>query len=164
MSTVPLEGIRDILVGHGIDIVELGDFSRLLKEPARAFLNRHFTENELADAGSGATQAEKLAGRFALKEAVMKALGVGWGDGIAFTDIEVITLQSGAPTVALHRKIGALQLERKISGWLVSISHTRSIAMASAIAICSLTNLPVESTKEISSSHDGKNERMDCRD
>lgn len=127
-----------MLVGHGVDIVELADFSRLLKEPARSFLNRHFTENELADAGIGATQAQKLAGRFALKESVMKALGVGWGDGIAFTDVEIVTLQSGAPSVVLRRRIEALQLEKNISGWLVSISHSRSIAIASAIAVRSL--------------------------
>ncbi|WP_198118806.1 holo-ACP synthase [Massilia rhizosphaerae] len=153
MSNGGPNGLQGILVGHGVDIVELDDFSRLLKEPARAFLNRHFTQTELADAGGGATQIEKLAGRLAVKEAVMKALGVGWGDGIAFTDVEVVTLQSGAPTVTLHRKIGALELERKISGWFISISHTRGIAMASAIAVCSLINVPVESTREISFSH-----------
>jgi holo-[acyl-carrier protein] synthase len=137
------------LVGHGVDIVELTDFSRLLKEPARAFLNRHFTENELADAGTGATQAEKLAGRFALKEAVMKALGVGWGDGIAFTDVEVVTLESGAPSVVLYRRIEALQLQKNISGWLVSISHTRSIALASAIAVRSLESAPLEVARKV---------------
>jgi holo-[acyl-carrier protein] synthase len=142
-------GVHGVLVGHGVDIVELTDFSRLLKEPARAFLNRHFTENELTDAGTGATQAEKLAGRFALKEAVMKALGVGWGDGIAFTDVEVVTLKSGAPSVVLYRRIEALQLEKNISGWLVSISHTRSIAIASAIAVRSLANAPLEVARKI---------------
>ena len=148
MNIQPSE-VHGILVGHGVDIVELNDFSRLLKEPARAFLNRHFTENELADAGSGTTQAEKLAGRFALKEAIMKALGVGWGDGIAFTDIEVVTLESGAPTVVLYRRIEALQLEKRISGWLVSISHTRSMAIASAIAVCSLANAPLANASKV---------------
>jgi holo-[acyl-carrier protein] synthase len=143
------QGDHGTLVGHGVDIVELTDFSRLLKEPARAFLNRHFTENELADAGTGATQAEKLAGRFALKEAVMKALGVGWGDGIAFTDVEVVTLESGAPSVVLYRRIEALQLQKNISGWLVSISHTRSIALASAIAVRSLESAPLEVARKV---------------
>jgi holo-[acyl-carrier protein] synthase len=126
---------RGVVVGHGIDIVEINDFSRLLKEPARSFLNRHFTDAELADAGNGANQTEKLAGRFAVKEAVMKALGVGWGDGIAFTDVEVVTLQSGAPTVVLRRQLAALQSERAISGWFVSVSHTNSLAVASVIAV-----------------------------
>lgn len=136
MNRETSELARGILVGHGIDIVEIDDFARLMKEPARSFLNRHFTDAELADAGIGRTQTEKLAGRFALKEAVMKALGVGWGNGIAFTDVEVITMQSGAPTVALRRQIKVLQQERQISGWLVSVSHTRSFAIASAIAVC----------------------------
>jgi holo-[acyl-carrier protein] synthase len=135
VNNQPLGPARGVLVGHGIDIVEIDDFHRLMREPARSFLNRHFTDAELADSGNGITQTEKLAGRFALKEAVMKALGVGWGDGIAFTDVEVVTMPSGAPTVTLRRKIKQLQHERLISGWLVSVSHTRRLAIASAIAI-----------------------------
>lgn len=126
---------RGFVVGHGIDIVDIDDFSRLLKDPARQFLDRHFTNTELADAGDGENKQEKLAGRFAVKEAVMKALGVGWGDGIAFTDVEVITLESGAPTVLLHRQLAELQEKHAISGWHVSISHTSTVVVASVIAV-----------------------------
>jgi holo-[acyl-carrier protein] synthase len=70
-----------------------------------------------------------------VKEAVMKALGVGWGNGIAFTDVEVITIESGAPTVKLKRKLATLEQERGIAGWFVSVSHTSAIAVASVIAI-----------------------------
>lgn len=135
MSTVETTIPRGVLVGHGIDMVEVSEFSSLMINPIRRFLNRYFTNTELLEAGSAQNQTERLAGRFALKEAVMKALGVGWGDGIAFTDIEIIPLKSGAPTVLLKRKLATLQHERKISGWLVSISHTRSLAIASAIAV-----------------------------
>jgi holo-[acyl-carrier protein] synthase len=126
---------RGIVVGHGVDVVDLDDFSRLLKAPARDHLDRHFTKVELADAGDGIRQLERLAGRFAVKEAVMKALGVGWGDGIAFTDVEVVTLPSGAPSVSLRRQLLTLAQSCAISGWLISISHTNTIVVASVIAV-----------------------------
>ncbi len=65
----------------------------------------------------------------------MKALGMGWGNGVAFTDVEVITLDTGAPTVLLRRKLAAQERERAIVGWLVSVSHTSTVAVASVIAI-----------------------------
>ena len=65
----------------------------------------------------------------------MKALGMGWGNGVAFTDVEVITLESGAPTVLLRRKLADLERERAIIGWFISLSHIRTVAVASVIAI-----------------------------
>jgi holo-[acyl-carrier protein] synthase len=126
---------RGMVAGHGLDIVDISDFSRLLHEPASKFLDRHFTETERRDAGEGANQSQKLAGRFAVKEAVMKALGVGWGDGISFTDVEVAILESGAPTVTLHRRLVTLAQDRNITDWFVSISHSRTVAVASVIAV-----------------------------
>jgi holo-[acyl-carrier protein] synthase len=130
-----VKATRGRIIGHGLDVVDIADFSRLMDEPTRAFLDRYFTESELAAAGNGANQIEKLAGRFAIKEAVLKALGVGWGDGVAFRDVEVVTLGSAAPTIRLHRQLAALEREREIVGWFVSASHTSVVAMASAIAM-----------------------------
>ena len=126
---------RGMVVGHGLDVVDVVDFSRLLCEPARSFLDRHFTVDELAAAGNGVVQVQRLAGRFAVKEAVLKALGVGWGNGVAFTDVEVITLETGAPTIMLKRKLAAIEQERGIIGWLVSVSHSGAVAVASVIAV-----------------------------
>lgn len=126
---------RGIVVGHGLDIVDIDDFSRLTMQPANAFLDRYFTGRELFEAGEGVTRTEKLAGRFAIKEAVMKALGVGWGDGVAFRDVEVVTLETGAPTVLLHRKLARHQDALAITGWLVTSSHSGRIAVASVIAL-----------------------------
>lgn len=125
---------RGSIVGHGLDVVDIADFSRLLRYPAKDYLDRYFTNAEMEAAGEGVTQIQRLAGRFAVKEAVMKALGTGWGNGISFTDVEVVTLESGAPTVALKRKISELALERKVVGWLISVSHTSTVAVASVIA------------------------------
>ena len=129
------------VVGHGIDIVEVDFFRRLCKEPgADELLARYFTPEELALADSGPDRAQHLAGRFAAKEAVLKALGVGWTQGIAWTDIEIEALPSGAPTVTLRGRAAELASERGISAWLVSISHIRTVAAASAIALSDTRN------------------------
>jgi len=132
-TTFPIP--RDMAVGHGVDLVDIQDFSRLLNEPALNYLDQYFTEKELAAAGDGITRTQRLAGRFAVKEAVMKALGTGWGNGVMYTDVEVINLASGQPTVMLHRTLALKMQQCAITGWLVSVSHTSSLAIASVIAI-----------------------------
>lgn len=123
------------IVGHGVDAVDLADCSRLMILAAGNHLDRYFTAAELADIGQGARQVERLAGRLAIKEAVLKALGVGWGDGVAFTDVETVSKDSGAPVVVLHRRLSVLEKERSIGRWLVSMSHTSSVAVASVIGV-----------------------------
>lgn len=123
------------LLGHGIDLVELSDFARLLEEPAAQFIGRHFTRSELISAGDGVDRMQRLAGRFAVKEAVMKALGVGWGAGIAFTDVEVVTNVRGAPSVILHRQLAELAQGQGVSSWMISISHGGNSAIASVLAL-----------------------------
>jgi holo-[acyl-carrier protein] synthase len=125
------------VVAHGLDIVDMADFSRLMNEQASDFLDRYFTPAELAIAGEGGTRIERLASRFAIKEAVLKALGTGWGDGVAFTDVEVMSQRTGAPSVVLHRRLVAIASEQGIVRWLVSSSHTAAVAMASVIALAS---------------------------
>ncbi|WP_438307797.1 holo-ACP synthase [Burkholderia pseudomallei] len=123
------------VVAHGVDVVDIAEFFFLINKQASDFLDRYFTAAELAIAGEGGDRSERLASRFAIKEAVLKALGTGWGDGIAFTDVEVASQRSGAPTVVLHRRLVAIACERGIAHWLVSASHTSTIAIASVIAL-----------------------------
>ncbi len=123
------------VVAHGVDLVNVADFAHLVNEQASDYLDRYFTAAELAAANEGGNRIEKLAARFAIKEAVLKALGKGWGDGTAFTDVEVVSQQTGAPSVVLHRHLVAVAEERKIGVWLVSASHTDSMAIASVIAL-----------------------------
>ncbi|MFN9489454.1 MAG: holo-ACP synthase [Betaproteobacteria bacterium] len=123
------------VVGHGVDAVDIADCSRLMRLAAGSHLDRYFTAGELADIGLGVRQIERVAGRLAIKESVLKALGVGWGDGVAFTDVEVTSEDSGAPAVILHRRLSALEKERSIARWLVSMSHTSTVAFASVIGV-----------------------------
>ncbi|CAN7512572.1 holo-ACP synthase [Variovorax paradoxus] len=125
------------VVAHGFDVVDMADFTRLMNEQAGDFLDRYFTRGELTTADEGGNRIERLASRFAIKEAVLKALGTGWGDGIAFTDVEVVSKRTGAPTVVLHRRLVAIADEQGIVRWLVSASHTTMVAMASVIALAS---------------------------
>jgi holo-[acyl-carrier protein] synthase len=122
------------LVGHGIDIVSLSDFRRLMEFSETAFISRTFTQSEIVQIPDGSSRVQHIAGRFAAKEATLKALGVGFGNGVSFKDIEItrengkppiVTLGGGASTVAL--KIG-------ITNWQLSISHSENTVIASAIA------------------------------
>ena len=124
---------HDRIVGVGIDLVEIAEIERLLSDPGGHFLRRCFTEAERATAGGETRDARRLAGRFAVKEAVVKAIGTGWGDGIAWTDIEVLAAPSGAPFVTLHE--GAAAAASHVRRWLVSISYAGAHATAVAVAV-----------------------------
>lgn len=136
LTGAPWHGSTMSVVGHGLDIVEVAHFAKLCTDPAGGdMLARYFTLAELDLVGSGPNRAQRLAGRFAAKEAVLKAMGTGWTQGIAWTDVEIQALATGAPTVALYARAAELAAERGIVSWLVSISHLTTFAVASAIAI-----------------------------
>lgn len=129
------------IIGHGIDIVETArirnaiDQSRTEGEWDGSFETACFTLAERDAAGSGARRIETLAGRFAAKEAVLKALGTGWSGGISWVEIEVRRLPSGKPAVILSGRCLEIAVELGVARWELSISHSASYATASAIAI-----------------------------
>ncbi|MHC4772952.1 MAG: holo-ACP synthase [Planctomycetota bacterium] len=120
------------IIAHGIDLV---DFERI-------------EDAEMADADAQVRRIEKLAGRFAAKEAVMKLIGSGWRDGIAWTDIEVVNNSLGQPVVniSVNNSLGQpvvnisgrvkeLADEKGIEQITLSITHTANFAIASAVAL-----------------------------
>ncbi|MDP1853828.1 MAG: holo-ACP synthase [Candidatus Omnitrophota bacterium] len=111
------------IIGTGIDIVEVKRLKQSIKKWGDLFLNRVFTDKEIAYAKSKRFVYEHLAGRFAAKEAVIKAAG---GGKFAFKDIEVANNQTGKPLISLAKN----NKKYKIS---VSISHIKDYAVASAI-------------------------------
>ena len=122
------------IIGHGIDIVETARIRRMLGEHPERFLARCFTPAEQAYADSRPKRRdEHLAGRFASKEAILKVLGTGWSGGIAWTDAEVVREASGKPTVRLSGRAAEVAAELGITSWWLSISHTDTHAVASAI-------------------------------
>lgn len=122
------------IVGHGIDLVEIPRIARLYADHAQHFLDRCFTPAEQAYCLSYQFPAERLAGRFAAKEALLKALGTGWRGQIAWTDIHITSDAAGKPGVQLTGECARIAAAQKIVRWHVSISHTQSHAMASVIA------------------------------
>lgn len=123
------------IVGHGVDIVAVKRIAEMVERHSDHFLARVFTLGERGYAESSARRRdEHLAGRFAAKEAAMKALGTGWRNGIAWTDIEVVLLPSGQPSLRVTGAARDRALGAGISRWHVSISHTDDMAMASVIA------------------------------
>ena|SRR5688572_21342919 len=124
------------IVGHGIDIIETARIRRSVEEHGERFLDRVYTlgEQEYCQR-SRKRYFEHLAGRFAAKEAVLKVLGTGWRGGIAWTDIEIVSLGSGQPKVMLSGECERIARELGIASWHVSISHIETHATASAIGL-----------------------------
>jgi holo-[acyl-carrier protein] synthase len=123
------------ILGHGLDIVEVARIAEMLDRHGEQFLRRCFTDAERGYADSGPKRrAERYASRFACKEAVLKALGTGWRNGIAWTDIDVRRAPSGQPVLRLSGRCAELADELGIRAWHVSMSHTEAYATASAIA------------------------------
>ena len=122
------------VVAHGVDLVDCKRLAEAIGRHGERFLNRIYTENELAYCRGRKRELEHLAGRFAAKEAVLKVLGTGWKDGIAWTDIEVVNTPSGRPVVKLTGQCRLIADQQGLSSILVSISHIDTHAIASAIA------------------------------
>jgi holo-[acyl-carrier protein] synthase len=124
------------IIGHGIDLVETERIRRLLQEHGQHFLDRVYTPVEQAYAAlTPARQVERLAGRFAAKEAVLKVLGTGWRGAIAWTDIDIRSEPSGQPRVYLSGECARIAGKMGIAQWHVSITHIQTHAMASAIGL-----------------------------
>jgi holo-[acyl-carrier protein] synthase len=123
------------IIGHGVDLVELAEFERLLSLPGDHLLIRCFTAAEIAYAGDGPNRVQRLAARFAAKEAVLKSLRTGWVSGISWKDIEIVTEGAGNPAIRVSGEVKRLAGAQCVDGFLVSLSHTRTLAMASIIAV-----------------------------
>lgn len=123
------------IIAHGIDLVDFERIEQMLSRHEERFCERVFTERERADAGKVKNRIEKLAGRFAAKEAVMKLIGTGWRDGVAWTDIEVVNDAFGRPLVSISGKVQEVADRLGIEQITLSITHTANFAIASAVAL-----------------------------
>lgn len=123
------------IIGHGIDMMETSEMERWIQDPRDPLLSRCFVQEELDQIGNSVDRAQRLAGRFAAKEAVLKALGTGFGGGVALSHVIIQAQTNMAPTVRLTGGAAAVAAERGIAKWHLSISHTDRTAVASAIAV-----------------------------
>jgi holo-[acyl-carrier protein] synthase len=122
-----------MIAGIGVDIVDVTRIQAMLDRYGERFLRRVYTETESAYAMRGANRAERLAGRFAVKEAVMKALGTGKSQGILWRDVETIRGRLGKPDVRLHGQAVKWLKIRGFGAVHASISHDGGKAMAFVI-------------------------------
>lgn len=124
--------MADIL-GIGIDLVEIGRIAELRRRHGERMYGLIFLPGEVEYCLARANADECFAARFAAKEAVMKALGTGWTQGVAFSGIEVTREGEGRPGVVLHG--GTAEKARELGAGRIhlSLSHGREMAMAQAI-------------------------------
>lgn len=123
------------IVGHGVDIVEVARIARMIDDHGERFLARVFTPAERAYADdSPVRRAERLAARFAAKEAAFKALGTGWAGGISWSECEVVRDASGRPGLVAHGRFAEVAASLGVRAWWLSLSHVDSHAVASVIA------------------------------
>ena len=120
------------VVGVGVDAVDVARLRRTLERTPR-FARRAFTDGERALASGRRDPVPALAARFAAKEAVMKALGVGLG-AFALREVEVVRLESGRPVLKLAGRASELALERGVEAWHLSLTHTDLVAVAVVVA------------------------------
>ncbi|MFQ5952496.1 MAG: holo-ACP synthase [Candidatus Omnitrophota bacterium] len=123
------------IIGTGIDAVEIGRFEHAVKEKEEKFLQRIFTSEELKYIGTRKARFVHMAGRFAAKEAVKKALPDGARIGLSWADIEILNNEDGKPYVRLHGEAEQLAKENGPFEVLVSISHTRNTAISNAMVV-----------------------------
>lgn len=123
------------MIGIGTDLVDVDRFREVLARTP-TIVDRLFTDGERTYAQSASDPAERLAVRFAAKEATLKALGLGLG-AMNFADIEVVRHDDGHPELVLHRDAVAVARQNGVGRWLVTLSHTDHVAQAVVIAMAS---------------------------
>ncbi|HEY3323385.1 MAG TPA: holo-ACP synthase [Planctomycetota bacterium] len=125
-----------MIVGIGIDIVEIERIRSMHQRHGKRFVNRILTAAEQGYVLSYADPSERLAGRWAAKEAALKALGTGLAEGIGWRDVEILPDERGKPTLILHNKAIARARELAATHLHVTITHSQALAFAQVILEC----------------------------
>jgi holo-[acyl-carrier protein] synthase len=123
------------ILGIGTDIIECPRIGKMIEHHGELFLRRVYTEREIRYCQARKHAIEHFAGRWAAKEAILKAIGTGRSHGIAWTNIEVRNGLDGRPQVMVCGTAREIMLEREIADILVSVSHCRTYATAYAMAV-----------------------------
>ncbi len=122
-----------MIVGTGIDIIEVSRVAASIERFGRRFLERVFTTAEIRYCESKVNKMERYAARFAAKEAALKAIGSGWRRGVAWRDVEVGHEPGGRPTIMFSGRAAEFAARRGMRHAAVSVSHTREYAVAQVI-------------------------------
>lgn len=122
-----------MIVGIGIDIVQLERMRGVLQRHGERFFQRILTDGERAYCARLKDPVPSIAARFAAKEAVLKALGTGWSGGLRWTDVEVVRGETGPPRIALHGEAARIAAESGADAVHLSLTHDGGAAVAVAI-------------------------------
>jgi holo-[acyl-carrier protein] synthase len=120
------------IVGLGLDATDIGRLAEVVERYGNRFLQRVFTDREIAYCTKRRNPAPHLAGRFAAKEAAMKALGTGHSRGVLWKDVEVLR-SGGPPRLELHGAAARHALRLKVRGSLLTITHSETLALAQVL-------------------------------
>lgn len=120
-----------MIAGIGIDLIEIEKIA--VSIGSQAYLRKVFTEAEIDECRSVSNSAERFAGKFAAKEAFMKAVSRGIRQGVWFTQIEILNETSGAPYVRVHDEIESSMKELGVKNIHISVTHTKTTAGAVVI-------------------------------
>lgn len=122
-----------MIVGTGIDVVEVARVEAAIRRFGKRFLERVFTAGEIRYCQAKSNSTERLAARFAAKEAAFKALGTGWSRGVTWRDVEVRREPGGRPTVSFTGKAAEFADRLGARRASLSLSHTTAQAIAHVI-------------------------------
>ncbi len=122
-----------MIIGMGVDIAEVNRIQVAIERHGETFLRRLYTTKEREYCEGFRNKYERYAGRFAAKEAAMKALGTGWRRGVRWVDFEVVREKSGRPTIRLDGEARKIADELGVMRIALSITHTAEQALAQVI-------------------------------
>jgi holo-[acyl-carrier protein] synthase len=122
-----------VIVGIGIDVAEVKRIRAVIESQGERFLRRVFTPDEVAYCEQFKNKYERYAGRFAAKEAGMKALGTGWSRGVRWVDVEVVRHHGGRPILELKGQARKIADRLGVKHVALSITHTVEQAIAQVI-------------------------------
>jgi holo-[acyl-carrier protein] synthase len=122
-----------VIIGMGVDVAEVERIRRAIERHGEVFLRRIFTAKEREYCERFKNKFERYAGRFAVKEAAMKALGTGWSRGVRWVDIEVARQKGGRPTLVLAGEAQKIADRLGVKHMALSITHTAAQAFAQVI-------------------------------
>lgn len=123
------------VLGIGTDIVECLRIAQMIERHGELFITRVYTPREIEYCSARKAATQHYAGRWAAKEAVLKAMGTGWAQGIRWRDIEIRNEPGGQPRIAIGGGAREACEELGIAEMLISISHCRTHATAYALAV-----------------------------
>lgn len=140
-----------MIVGLGTDIIEIVRIGEMIEKHGELFLQKVYTEAEIRYCQTKRGALQHYAGRWAAKEAIMKALGTGFTKGVGWQDLEVLNQRSGQPVVRLSGGAERVADLLGIDQILITISHCKAYATATAIA---MQHRPRRSAAELAQSND----------